>query len=143
MPLLIEELIPLYAPGLLALITKLQNLYAHTLIQSDGQSLQWRGWFAANNMTTPTQYGLAFDRSSMGISAAVDGLGVVLESNLFVERELATGKLVCPLRGVSNSVRYVGHHLVHPRTHRNPEAFMRFKGWLLAELEGSRGTGEQ
>lgn len=105
MPLLIEELIPLCAPGLLALITKLQNLYAYTLIQSDCQSLQWRGWFVANNMTTPTHYGLAFDHSSMGISAAVDGLGVLLEYTLFLERELATGKLVCPLRGVSNSAR--------------------------------------
>lgn len=94
MPLLIEELTPLCAPALAALISTPQDLYAHALIQSDGQSVQWRGWFAANNMTTPTHYGLAFDRSSMGISAAVDGLGVVPESTLFLERELATGNSV-------------------------------------------------
>lgn len=134
MPLLIEELTPLCAPALAAAIHSPQDLYAQTLIQSDGQSVQWRGWFAANDMTTPGQFGLAFDRSSMGISAAVDGLGVVLESTLFVERELATGKLVRPLQGKSQSVRYVGHYLVHPRTHRNPDAFMRFKRWLLDEL---------
>jgi LysR family glycine cleavage system transcriptional activator len=73
----------------------------------------------------------------MGISAAVDGLGVVLESTLLAERELAAGALVCPLIDKSSSVRYVGHYLVHPRTHRKEDAFARFKRWLLSELNSS------
>ncbi|WP_329956617.1 LysR substrate-binding domain-containing protein [Pseudomonas putida] len=105
------------------------------LIQSDGQSVQWKGWFAANDLVTPTSFGLAFDRSSMGISAAVDGLGVVLESTLLAERELAAGKLVAPLRGVSESVRYVGHHLVHPRRQRQQASVEQFKAWLFEELQ--------
>ncbi|WP_208644518.1 hypothetical protein [Pseudomonas reidholzensis] len=40
-----------------------QDLYSLLLIQSDGQSVQWKGWFAANDMVTPTNFGLAFDRS--------------------------------------------------------------------------------
>jgi hypothetical protein len=80
----------------------------------------------------------------IGLSGRAENVSavVIYMSTLFVERELATGKRGCTLRGVSNSVRYLAYHLVHPRTHRNPEAFMRFKGWLPAELEGSCGTGE-
>ncbi len=70
----------------------------------------------------------------MGISAAVDGLGVVLESTLLAEREMATGKLVAPLKGISQSVRYVAHHLVHPRRLRQQEAVAQFKMWLFKEL---------
>ncbi|MDP9712088.1 UNVERIFIED_ORG: hypothetical protein J2X80_004189 [Pseudomonas fluorescens] len=46
--------------------------------QSDGQAVQWKGWFAANGMQAPQSYGLAFDRSSMGIAAAAGGLGIAL-----------------------------------------------------------------
>ncbi|WP_313516835.1 LysR substrate-binding domain-containing protein [Pseudomonas sp.] len=133
-PLLIEELTPLCSPELAPSIRSMQDLYAQTLIKSDGQSVQWKGWFAANDLLTPSHYGLAFDRSSMAISAAVDGLGVVLESTLLAQREIAAGKLVAPLRGLSNSVRYVGHYLVHPRRHRQHDAFTQFKRWLLEEL---------
>lgn len=133
-PLLIEELTPLCSPEIAGSIKSPKDLYSQNLIQSEGQSIQWKGWFAANDLLTPSQFGLAFDRSSMGISAAVDGLGVVLESLLLAERELASGQLVCPLRGTTNSVRYVAHYLVHPRRHRHHEAFTRFKNWLLGEL---------
>lgn len=36
---------------------------------------------------------------------------VVLKSARLEERELATGKLICPLQGISNSVRIMGHYL--------------------------------
>lgn len=133
-PLLIEELTPMCSPALAPTIKVVQDLYSQTLIQSDGQSIQWKGWFATNNLPTPTQFGLAFDRSSMGISAAVDGLGVVLESTLLAAREIAEGKLVCPLQGSTNSVNYVAHYLVYPRQNRQQDAFEQFKTWLLLEL---------
>lgn len=133
-PLLIEELTPLCAPELATKIQSAQDLYSMPLIQSDGQSVKWKGWFTANDMLIPDHYGLAFDRSSMCISAAVHGLGVILESTLLAEREIAEGKLVAPLRDKSNSVVYVAHHLVHPRVPRQQEAFLRFKTWLTEEL---------
>lgn len=70
----------------------------------------------------------------MGIAAAAGGLGVVLESDLVAEQELASGRLVSPLRHVSNSVRYVGHYLVHPRRPTQPHAVSQFKEWLFKAL---------
>lgn len=133
-PLVIEELTPMCSPQVASGIGSLQDIYSQSLIQSDGQSVQWKGWFAANGLPVPAHYGLAFDRSSMAISAAVDGLGVVLESTLLAERELKFGALVCPLRAASNPVRYVGHYLVHPRRHRQHDTFSQFKAWLMQEL---------
>jgi LysR family glycine cleavage system transcriptional activator len=133
-PLVIEELTPLCSPEMARNIRSVQDLYSNPLIQSDGQSVQWKGWFSANNLMPPREYFLAFDRSAMVIAAAVEGLGVVLESSLLAERELAAGKLVAPLRDTTTSVRYVGHYLVHPRTHHQHAALTRFKQWLLHEL---------
>ncbi|OLS61714.1 LysR substrate-binding domain-containing protein [Pseudomonas putida] len=133
-PLRIEELTPLCSPEVAQRLRSPQDLYSHLLIQSDGQSVQWKGWFAANGMEPPQSYGLAFDRSSMGISAAAGGLGVVLESDLLAEQELASGRLVRPLRDSSHSVRYVGHYLVHPRRPTQPHAVTQFKQWLFKEL---------
>lgn len=78
----------------------------------------------------------------MGISAAVDRLGVVLESTLLAEREISVGKLVAPLQGTSRSVRYVGHHLVHPRRPRQQDAVNQFKTWLFVELENYQRKAE-
>jgi len=136
-PLVIEELTPMCSPQLAGAVRSAHDLYALPLIQSVGQSVRWEGWFGANAMAVPGEFALAFDRSGMAIAAAVDGLGVVLESTLLAERELASGRLVAPLRATTTSVRYVGHYLVHPRRHRQHAAFTQFKTWLLAELARS------
>ena len=137
LPLVIEELTPLCSPALARTISGVQDLYARPLIQSTGQSVRWGGWFSANNLAAPGEFALAFDRSAMSIAAAVDGLGVVLESTLLAERELASGALVAPLRAQSTTVRYVGHYLVYPKRQHQHPAFLQFKEWLLAELNRS------
>ncbi|MER2298478.1 MAG: LysR substrate-binding domain-containing protein [Pseudomonas sp.] len=134
-PLCIEELTPLCCPALAEQIRHPKDLYDHLLIQNDGQAVQWKGWFAANDLPMPSKFALAVDRSSISISAAVDGLGVIIESDLLAARELAQGNLVSPLRGVSRSVRIAAHHLVQPRRSRQPEAVSRFTEWLFRELQ--------
>lgn len=134
LPLVIEELTPLCSPALARNIVTVQDLYARPLIQSSGQSVRWHGWFNANQLAVPADFALTFDRSAMSIAAAVDHLGVVLESTLLAERELASGALVAPLRTQSTAVRYVGHYLVYPKRQHQHAALARFKDWLLAEL---------
>lgn len=138
-PLALESLTPLCSPALAASIRSPQDLYHQTLIQCDVQMRQWKGWFEANNLLPPTHYGLRFDRSSMAIAAAADGLGVVLESTLLAERELQSGRLLAPLRHNSREIRYIGHYLVHPRRLRPHDAFEVFKHWLLSALGPADG----
>lgn len=57
-------------------------------------------------------YELRFDHSFMANAAAVEGIGIVLKSKLLVEREIASGNLVCPLISSSSEIHYAGHYLV-------------------------------
>lgn len=133
-PLALEGLAPLCAPQLADLIRRPEDLYELPLIQCAVQRFQWKGWFEANDLVPPTHYGLRFDRSAMAIAAAIDGLGVVLESTLMAERELANGTLVRPLAGRTREVEYVGHYLAYPRRRHYHEAFEVFKEWLLTQM---------
>ena len=71
----------------------------------------------------------------MAIAAAVDGLGIALESTRLAEREIADGRLVAPLAGRAQDVRYVGHYLVFPRVAKARGAVRMFAQWLTRELE--------
>ncbi|OZI38106.1 LysR family transcriptional regulator [Bordetella genomosp. 10] len=133
-PLAVEGLAPLCSPELAQRIRVPEDLYLQPLIQCEVQLFQWKGWFETNHLAPPTHYGLRFDRSSMAIAAATDGLGVVLESTLLAERELNRGALVRPLAGCTRELEYVGHYLVHPRRRHRHESFETFKRWLLREL---------
>ncbi|MDL4915540.1 MAG: LysR substrate-binding domain-containing protein [Enterobacterales bacterium endosymbiont of Blomia tropicalis] len=134
LPLAVEELTPLCSPALAESISRPEHLYQQTLIQCDVQLFQWKGWFEANNLTPPRHYGLRFDRSFMAIAAAVDGLGVVLESKLLAEREIASGRLVCPLVSSTKEIHYIGHYMVFPRHQHRHFALEEFKSWLLEQL---------
>lgn len=130
----VEELTPLCSPEIAAHIHCPGDLYHQSLIQCDVQLYQWKGWFEANHLTPPRHYGLRFDRSFMAIAAAVDGLGVVLESKLLAERELTSGRLVCPLIETAQEIHYIGHYLVFPRHQHRHFALDSFKEWLLSQL---------
>lgn len=133
-PLAVEHLTPLCSPEIASTIRSPQDLYEHRLIQCDVQMLQWKGWFEANHLMPPHHYALRFDRSNMAIAAAVNGMGVVLESTLLAETELATGKLVAPLRSLTHDIQYVGHYLVYPKRRTRHEGAQVFVKWLLEEL---------
>jgi len=98
--------------------------------------VRWLAWFAVNGMAVPSSLrGSRFDRSFLAIAAAADGLGIALESTLLAEREIARGRLVAPLAGRSQDIRYVGHHLVFPPPSERRAPLRAFALWLARELE--------
>lgn len=133
-PLGAEVVTPLCAPELAAQIRAPRDLLGQTLIESDNKKVRWAAWFAANGLLAPEPRWPRFDRSFLSISAAVDGLGVALESTRLAERELASGRLVRPLHGACEDVAYTGHWLVFPRTKRYSRPLMLFSGWIAREL---------
>ncbi len=128
-----EVVTPLCAPALAAQIGTPADLLRHTLIESDNKRIRWPDWFAANGLAPPARYGPRFDRSFLAIGAAVDGLGVALESLLLAERELERGSLVEPLRGRAEAVVYNGHWLAFP-SRLQSRSLRNFTAWLMAEL---------
>ncbi len=112
-----------------------RDLLELDLIESEHKRLRWTAWFAANRLPAPSPHGNRFDHSFMAIAAAVDGLGVTLESTRLAEREIARGQLVAPLAGVAEDVSYVGHYLVYPPIAKPRQAVQRFVAWIARELE--------
>ncbi len=134
MPLGTEVVTPLCAPAMAEAIQSPHDLLEHTLIESDNKKVRWPAWFTANGLTAPMPSGPRFDRSFLSLSAAVDELGVALESLLLAEREIASGRLVRPLEGRCEDVIYTGHWLVFPRTKRYTRSMALFLTWLSKEL---------
>ena len=133
-PLGIETVTPLCSPELASAIQVPRDLIGHTLIESDNKKVRWTDWFAANGLVAPGARGPRFDRSFLSLSAAMDGLGVALESTRLAERELASGRLVRPLREACEDVAYTGHWLVFPRSKRQLASLRLFLCWIAVEL---------
>lgn len=133
-PLGEETVTPLCAPDIAQRIRSVRDLLDAELIDSDNKRVRWSNWFQANDTVPPPPRGSRFDRSFMAIAAAVDGLGVALESTRLAEREIADGRLVAPLSGQAADVRYVGHYLVFPRVAKARRSVRMFAQWLTLEL---------
>ena len=133
-PLGEETVTPLCTPEMASTIKTPMDLFNHVLIESETKQIRWSDWFARNGLPAPRPQGVRFDRSFLAIAAAVDGLGVTLESTRLAERDLAGGRLVRPLAGHAEDVRYVGHNLVFPRSGRQRHSLRLFAKWLGAEL---------
>jgi LysR family glycine cleavage system transcriptional activator len=133
-PLGEETVTPLCTPDLARAISAPMDLFRQVLIESEIKQVRWSDWFTRNGLPTPRPHGVRFDRSFLVIAAAVEGLGVALESTRLAEREIASGRLVRPLAGLAEDVRYVGHNLVFPRSARQRHSLRLFMTWLGMEL---------
>ncbi|MGI4801372.1 MAG: LysR substrate-binding domain-containing protein [Janthinobacterium lividum] len=132
-----EEIVtPICAPLMADRVRTAADLLDLVLIQSDRKQVRWPDWFAANAIPSPRFQGsgMRFDRSFLAIAAAVDGLGVALESTRLAERELASGRVVAPLLQGGGNIRYVGHYLVYPAAAQHRATVRVFIDWLRTEL---------
>jgi LysR family transcriptional regulator, glycine cleavage system transcriptional activator len=109
------------------------DLNGHTLIHSEVNLVSWRMWAKQHgNVTLDFERGPRFDRSFMAISAAVDGQGVCLESDLLVQRELESGRLVAPFG--HDGPRVHCHSVCVLKAKQNITKIRVFRSWLFEEL---------
>lgn len=136
LPFPTETIVPLCAPQLAYGAHPIRTPYDlchHPLIHSEVCLVGWRDWLRAHRkVKLDITRGLRFDRSFMAISAAVDGLGVCLESLLLVERELDTGKLVAPLG--REGMKVSGYTLNLLKSRAELPKIRAFQDWLFSEL---------
>src|SRR5919107_1746244 len=84
------------------------------------------------NLKLNLKRGLRFDRSFMSIGAAVDGLGVCLESLLLVQREIEMKQLVMPFG--PDSLTLLGHNVAYLTSTADLPKIKAFQNWLFSEL---------
>src|SRR5471030_3281522 len=95
-PLLVERLRPLCSPALASALDLRtpKDLARATLIHSVN-ALTWGDYLRrVGAEELRPSHELWLDRSTMAIDAAVDGLGVILESEILAEEEMRDGRLV-------------------------------------------------
>lgn len=133
LPLGAERIVPLCSPSLLKPGVPVRQLIGEvTLIESQLSRVTWPDWFALNGMTLPPRPRPSFDRGALALSAAVDGMGVALETVRFAERELARGDLVELGAGEFVPLARETHFLSFRATEKNVEKVRAFREWLLA-----------
>src|SRR4051812_37071161 len=131
-----ERFLPVCAPTLCALGTlEPSDLPSYRLIHSVKSQMQWGRWFAAAEVATKATWRrVLFDRSHMAIDAAVNGIGIALESDLMMWRELQDGTLTCPLR-CSPPASRVTQWLVCPHDRLRRGRVRTFLEWVRAERD--------
>jgi len=131
-----ETFVVACAPGLAGGARPLRepaDLALHTLIYSEVNLVTWRDWLDARGLgEIETHRGPRFDRTFMTVAAAVDGLGVALESRMMLQRELEGGRLALPFGG--EGPRLVCHRLLFLKSKSNLPKMRVFRDWLFDEL---------
>lgn len=140
-PLGEESVTALCAPSLAAGLSDVsrRTLMALPLIESSVSPIRWSDWFVANGLGRhPPMPTTGFDRGALVISAAVQGMGVALETERFVEAECASGQLVVLGGGQFQPIRRVLHRLLSRTGPQVPHRVRVFRSWLLEEVGAAR-----
>jgi LysR family glycine cleavage system transcriptional activator len=139
-----DVIVPMCSPRLangLKPIRGIEDLAAHTLIHGEINILGWRDWSRRNRKARlDLDRGPRFDRSFMAIRAAVDGLGICLDSMLLAEEELRTGRLVVVLPETAMTAR--GHGVTTLRSKSDSFKVSSFRSWLFEEVLRSKAWWE-
>ncbi|WJS85127.1 LysR substrate-binding domain-containing protein [Paracoccus sp. TOH] len=113
------------------------------LIHSVKALYQWDVWLAVHGIEAPDQQApLRFDRSSMAIQLALDGMGIVLESVTLALDELQSGALV-PLSTDFAAVEFPAYWAVCPDRHLNRRIVRLFLDWLREAAAGFQEVAQQ
>lgn len=138
-----ERIVPLCSPALQRKGRPWRELIGElTLIDSQLSQVTWQDWFALNGLPLPMRPRPSFDRAALSIAAAVDGMGVALESTRLAERELLRGDLVEVGAKEFKQLARETHFLSWRSKDKNLERVNKFRNWLSVQLSGAgRGKG--
>lgn len=139
-PILNDYILPMCSPDyrneLYAHSQDVQEQISHArLVDSVKATLQWEAWMARQRISRNTNApAIRFDRSSMAIQQAVNGVGLVLESTTLALDELASGKLV-PAFPELGAIKLPSYWMVSPSQHQSRKLYQLFAEWLLDEAK--------
>ena len=126
-----EKIVPLCSPKLIEPNIPVKELMSKlTLIESTLNQHTWQQWFEVNHLQNPSNRKMSFDRAALSVSAAVDGIGAVLESVRFAERELARGELVELGKGIFLPTTDRTHFLSYRSNAKNSQKIKLFNEWI-------------
>ncbi|ACB32678.1 transcriptional regulator, LysR family [Leptothrix cholodnii SP-6] len=144
-PIFEEPILPLASPAFIARhrLREPAELLLTPLIQSTVSVVQWADWLTTQGVTQgPERFALRFDRAQLALDAAVQGLGVALESATIAQAHIAEGRLA-PLFDTARAVRVQAHFLVYPARHAKRPEVESFNAWLKDQASAAPGAAAQ
>ncbi|MDZ5461019.1 LysR substrate-binding domain-containing protein [Azohydromonas lata] len=133
LPIFDEKIMPLASPDFIARhrIRTAEELMQVPLIQSTVSVVQWPDWFGSRGLAyAPAGYAYRFDRAFMAMDAAVQGLGVALESTSIGEVHLRAGRLRPVFEDEGCFLPVQAHFLVYPARHAQRSEVVSFVDWV-------------
>lgn len=139
--LMADVRLPACSPALLRQhpIRSVADLRHHTLLHSSSTKGAWTQWLrkAGASGLRPLRQA-EFEHVFLQQAAAVEGLGVTLASLPLIQRDLAAGRLVCPLPAAT--WRAPDYELVLNAERECDAAVLAFRDWLVQAAADEPGT---
>lgn len=130
----LERISPLCSPSLISKGVPIEEqLKGFMLIESQLSKITWSQWFSLNNLIPTESPRPSFDRAALSISAAVDGMGVALETARLAERELARGDLIELGVGEFKALNQETHFFSYRQNEESVLKVIQFRDWLFSQ----------
>ena len=133
LPLMVEDLLAVAAPGLLKLpLTQADDILSYPLLQLESRTGDWGRWLVHHGHPHQRPAAMLFDQFATMAQGAVHGLGAALLPLFLIERELAEGRLI-PVYG--SPIKSLGsYYLVWPKAQPARAPLASFRSWLQTDL---------
>jgi LysR family glycine cleavage system transcriptional activator len=131
-PVFDERVMPLASPAFIDRhrLETPDDLLHVPLIQSTVNVAQWSDWFGLQGLAeTPDRFAYRFDRAYHALDAAVQGLGVAMESTSIGARHIEAGHLR-PVFASRPAVAVQAHFMVYPQQHAARLEVAQFIAWM-------------
>ncbi len=133
-----EAKFPVCSPALLDAEPPLRDpcdLQHHILLHDEYRE-DWPAWLALHGVQgVEATQGLSFSDEKLLIQAAIDGQGVALGRQLWMDRELAEGRLIQPF--ATNVTNDLAYYLFYPEGRADCVEITAFRHWVLNEARSS------
>ncbi|ALG73965.1 LysR family transcriptional regulator [Azospirillum thiophilum] len=121
---------PVCAPRLAAELREPADLAGATLLHVSHWGQDWPRWLGAAGVPEVASKGLSFGSYAMTLQAAIDGVGVALAPRLYIQDDIAAGRLAVPF-GLAVPMAH-SWYLVCRASRREDAGFAPFRSWLYA-----------
>jgi LysR family transcriptional regulator, glycine cleavage system transcriptional activator len=136
-PLMKDRQLPACSPDVLRAkpIRTTADLRDHTLLHSATTRPAWPHWLAAagHPHLVPAR-DLELEHVHLQLQAAVEGLGVAIASLPLIARDVAAGRLVCP---IAKPEYCAGDYLLVSEDRGESAAVAAFRTWITAAAKGA------
>ncbi|MFB9948915.1 LysR substrate-binding domain-containing protein [Rhizobium puerariae] len=137
--LVASNMIPVVAPGLMGTpCIGPSELLQFPLLHEESRDL-WQSWFAAAGIDTSIKKGTVYTDGGLVLQAALQGEGVALLDDFFVQRDLEAGTLVQPF---NLSISHGAYWLVARNFSELPKSATVFVKWLVGNFSDVQTDGQ-